>query len=184
MDNPRLVASITAISDAIESLEMNRDETDNRICQISQYTEGWCRRVAPTYRHKAKGHRQTPEEQEATGIAGKQREEIMEFITRDSEYQNPLESVLESTFQIPPSLVDASHEYHNWPSENKMVSCEDVLDIISQKYRTRIETICTANSPPGSTEQQKLDRAKRFAGYLASTELHTFKHNRSTKRFS
>ena len=98
----------------------------------------------------------------------------MEFITRDSEYQNPLESVLESTFQIPPSLVDADHNYHNWPNKNKMVSCEDVLDVVSQEYRTRIETICTANSPPGSTEQQKLDRAKRFAGYLASTELHTF----------
>ena len=173
-EDPRLVASITEISSAMDSLEESGVDTGERVCHISDYTRGRCCRVAPTYRNNSKGHRQTPEEQEATNIAGKQREDIMEFITRDSEYQNPLESVLESTFQISPTLVAADHEYHNWSNEDKMVSCEDVLDILADEYRSRIIDVCRHNAPEGSSEQAITDRAKRLAGYLASTELHSF----------
>ena len=98
----------------------------------------------------------------------------MELINRDSEYQNPLESVLESTFHIMPTLIDPDHEYHNWSTENKMVSCEEVLDIISETYRSRITKMCKRNAPPGSTDQAIEDRSKRFAGYLASSNLHEF----------
>ena len=171
-DDPRLVASIADIDMAIGSID--RDE--GGVCHIAEFTRGNCCQITSSSRNKPpSGQRRrqqhTSEERDAVSAAGKQREEIMEFINRDSEYQNPLESVLESTFHISPMLVDKDHAYHNWPEEDKMVSCEDVLDIISAEYRTRIEQICKNNAPAGASKHAVDDRAKRFAGYLASTEL-------------
>ena len=109
-EDVRLVATIEDISHAIESLEIRED----RVCHIADFTRGHCCRVAPSFRNKSKGHQYTAEEKEAVSAAGKQREDIMEFINRDSEYQNPLESVLESTFQISPTLMDDDYAYHSW----------------------------------------------------------------------
>ena len=57
-----------------------------------------------------------------------------------------------------------------------MVSCEDVLDLITSEYRVRVTDMCRQNAPPDSSEQAVIDRAKRFAGYLASTDLQPFTH--------
>ena len=169
-DDANLVASITDISSAIDSLEMG----EGLMCNISSFTRGQCCRVAQSFRNGPKGRQRTPEEEEAISTASKQRAEIMEFISKDSEYQNPLESVLESTFQISPTLVRPGHSYNSWPSKDKMVSCEDVLDIIDKKYQRRIMDICRRNAPKGSSESVVKDRAKRLAGYLASTDLQPY----------
>ena len=55
-----------------------------------------------------------------------------------------------------------------------MVSCEDVLDIIDDKYQKRIMDICRRNAPKGSSESVVEDRAKRLAGDIASTDLQPY----------
>ena len=66
----------------------------------------------------------------------------MELITRDSAHNNPLESVLESTFQIPDFMLDKASEYSNWKKDKQQIWCEDVLMHTDLEFRNRLEAAC------------------------------------------
>ena len=144
-------------NDSRTTLFENHDVSmDNWLCYVRQMTP-------------------TVEEKEALDTAATQRKELQILLENDSALQNPLESILETEIRIPEYMCseDFLRQIQEDGRPNK-VSCEGIMDLMNDEWVGRIKTACSKEkiSRNGQPPDQ-VQRESRFAGYVASIELHS-----------
>ena len=115
----------------------------------------------------------TTQEKEALDAATIQRQELQEMLEKDSAFQNPLESILEDEIRIPDYMCHEDFLTQIQGGRSNKVSCEGILELINEEWRQRIRNACSKQrmGRNGKLPDQQ-QRESRFAGYVASIELH------------